>query len=200
MRLGLDFDNTIISYDQLFLRVAVEKGLAPESVSPHKNAVRDYLRRVNKEEEWTRLQGEVYGGRILEAAPYDGMFAALRVLSDSKIPVNIVSHKTRTPILGEPCDLHAAARGWLVKQGFHDADGLAWANDQIFFELTKEAKVTRILSLGCTHYVDDLPEILDMLPLGILKILFSPNKEIHVHPEWTIMSSWAQLPTILHLK
>ena len=75
MRLGLDFDNTIISYDQLFLRVAVEKGLAPESVSPHKNAVRDYLRQVNKEEEWTRLQGEVYGGRILEAAPYDGMFA-----------------------------------------------------------------------------------------------------------------------------
>ena len=29
MRLGLDFDNTLISYDQLFRRVALDKALIP---------------------------------------------------------------------------------------------------------------------------------------------------------------------------
>ena len=30
----------------------------------------------------------------------------------------------------------------------------------MFFELTKEAKVARIGGLGCTHFIDDLPEFL----------------------------------------
>ena len=31
------------------------------------------------------------------------------------------------------------------------------------------------LCLGCTHYIDDLPEILTMLPNNITKIHFYPN-------------------------
>ncbi|MBV5302735.1 MAG: hypothetical protein JZU70_00795 [Chlorobium sp.] len=200
MRVGLDFDNTLISYDQLFRQVALDKALIPHETPPQKNAVRDYLRQQNREDEWTLLQGEVYGGRILEAEAYTGMMDALDVLSQRRIPMSIVSHKTRTPYIGEPWDLHAAARSWLVQQGFHDCNGLGWSEEQVFFELTKEAKVARIIHLGCTHYVDDLPEILAMLPETIVRILFDPGSNAKKCHDWKIMESWTELPFILNLR
>ncbi len=199
MRLGFDFDNTLISYDQLFHRAALDKHLIPEATPPQKNAVRDYLREQGIEDEWTRMQGEVYGGRILEADPYPGMQATLLALKGKQIPMCIVSHKTRTPYLGEPWDLHAAARSWLRKQGFFDAQGLGWLDEQVFFELTKEAKVARILALGCTHYVDDLPEILAMLPGSVEKILFDPVQAHRMDSSWARLSAWKDLPALLAL-
>lgn len=197
MLLGLDFDNTLISYDRLFRRVALDKALIPESTPPHKNAVRDCLRQQGMEEEWIHLQGEVYGSRILEAEAYPGMHTALRWLASEGVPMCIVSHKTRTPYRGESWDLHAAARRWLAQEGFHDAGGLGWNEDQVFFELTKEAKVARIVALGCTHYIDDLPEILDMLPGDIQKILFSPPGDGRQHAGWQQMRSWDELRALL---
>lgn len=199
MRLGLDFDNTLISYDQLFRQVALDKALIPAETAAQKNAVRDYLRQQDREDEWTKLQGEVYGGRILEAAPYPGMRATLQAVAARAVPMCIVSHKTRWPYLGERYDLHAAARSWLNKQGFHDADGLGWQQEQVFFEVTKEDKIARILAQQCTHYVDDLPEILDMLPDTVQKILFSPDRNSAAKPGWTVMTSWDQLPALLQL-
>lgn len=199
MRLGFDFDNTLISYDKLFHRVALDKSLILADIPKQKNAVRDFMRELGIEEEWTRLQGEVYGSRILEADPYPGMLATLMQLADKNIPMCIVSHKTRFPYLGEPWDLHAAARGWLLKQGFLDAKGLAWSEDQIFFELTKQEKIARIISLGCTHYVDDLPEILAMLPTHVERILFAPSQDVQGQSDWKRISSWQELPFILGL-
>lgn len=198
MRLGLDFDNTLISYDTLFRQAALDKGLIPAATPPQKNAVRDYLRSIGREEEWTRLQGEVYGSRILEATPYPGMREMLRALAH--LPTYIVSHKTRYPFLGEQHDLHTAARRWLNKEGFHAADGLNWSQQQVFFELTKDAKVARIVSLECTHYVDDLPEILDMLPDNIEKILFSPDGIAQPRPGWRVMRAWRELPALLETR
>ena len=163
-----------------------------------KNAVRDHLRAAGREEDWTRLQGEVYGTRILEAEPFDGMLAALQWLTDRKVTMCIVSHKTRTPYLGEACDLHAAARSWLEARGFHDSAGLAWPRTQVFFELSREAKIERILSQGCTHFVDDLPEILELLPDSVEKIFFSPG-EAAGHPAWQVMHAWRELPALLGL-
>ncbi len=199
MLVGFDFDNTLISYDALFRKVAVDKGLLPDVTPPHKNAVRDSLRQQGMEEEWIHLQGEVYGSRILEAEPYPSMQLSLRRLSALQVPMCIVSHKTRTPYRGEPFDLHAAARGWLAQEGFHDAEGLGWPGDRVYFELTKEAKIARILELGCTHYVDDLPEILDLLPAVVEKIFFTPRGDAAAHPEWKVMRDWNQLPGLLGL-
>ena len=199
MYVGFDFDNTLISYDRLFRQVALDNAQIPEVIAPQKNAVRDYLRRQGKEDVWTRLQGEVYGGRILQAEAYPGMRETLGELARRNIPMCIVSHKTRTPYLGEPWDLHAAARSWLTHQGFHSTDGLGWREGQVFFELTKEEKAARIVTLGCTHYVDDLPEILAMLPDSIQKILFAPTDVFYRHPAWQVMTKWLDLLHILGL-
>jgi hypothetical protein len=200
MLLGLDFDNTLISYDVLFRKVAVDKGLIPTSTLPQKNAVRDCLRQQGMEEEWIHLQGEVYGSRILEAEPYPEMKIALKALSGMQVPMCIVSHKTRTPYRGHPWDLHAAARSWLEQAGFHDSQVLGWPHESVYFELTKDAKIARIIELGCTHYVDDLPEILDMLPDSIEKIFFSPSDEPVPNLSWKLMRNWRELPALLNIR
>jgi hypothetical protein len=197
MVLGIDFDNTIIKYDELFHKIAFEKGLISQELPKQKNAVRDYLRETGVEDEWTIIQGEVYGERIKEAVPFSGMLETLQKLNAKQIPINIVSHKTREPYLGPKRDLHAAALSWLKLNGIIDAEGLSVKANQVFFEVTKEAKINRIVQIGCTHYVDDLPEILEMIPDGINKILFSPNGEEIINSSWTVIRSWNDLPSVL---
>jgi FMN phosphatase YigB (HAD superfamily) len=184
MHIGLDFDNTIVSYDALFHKVALEGAWIPAEVPVSKVSVRDYLRGIGKESVWTEMQGYVYGARMDEAAAYPGVVETLVWAREQEIPVSIVSHKTRHPFLGKQYDLHAAARHW-IDLHLTDAQGPLVDADQVYFELTKESKVQQIAQIGCTVYVDDLPEILlaPGFPEGAQKILFDPD---HHHQSQTI--------------
>ena len=173
--LGLDFDNTLVRYDNLFHQLAVEKGLINKSIAVDKNTIRDCLREQGREEEFTLLQGEVYGLRILDAKPAEGMLNALKDLQSNGIQMVLVSHKTRFPYQGPHYDLHRSAMAWLNHNGFFSPEGLSWSINQVYFEPSKAEKVRKINTLKCTHYVDDLPEILNMLPKSINKILYAPG-------------------------
>ena len=190
--LGLDFDNTLVRYDKLFHQLALEKSLIDKSLPADKTAIRDYLRSQGQDEQFTLLQGEVYGLRILEAEPAEGMLEALLHLNEHGIRMVLVSHKTRTPYKGPVYDLHAAAVEWLKKYDFFKSDKLNWTLDQVFFENSKSEKAARIQSLKCTHYIDDLPEILELIPKNIKRILYDPSKTNATNPEETI-SHWNQL-------
>ena len=87
--------------------------------------------------------------------------------------------------------------GWLQSHSFFGLEGLGWQKNQVFFELTKEEKVKRIVQLGCTHYIDDLPEILEMLPDTVQKILFAPHKVGAIPKEWRRLDEWSLLPELL---
>ena len=189
--IGLDFDNTLVCYDKLFHKIALERGLIDNSIPPDKVAIRNYLRSKNKDEEFTLLQGEIYGLRILEAEPANGMLQALKELYKLGIPMVLVSHKTKTPYKGPKYDLHKSAINWLNKYGFFSREGLNWNTDQVFFESTKIEKIERIKRLGCTHYIDDLEEILEALPIRIKKIHYTPqasnkskNRELEAMTNW----------------
>jgi len=194
--LGLDFDNTLVQYDKLFHQVALDKRLIDESILPNKTAVRDHLRSQGKEEQFTLLQGEVYGPRILDAEPAKNMFEVLKELSHRGIQMVLVSHKTRTPYKGPKHDLHKAAWSWLENHNFFAHNGLNWNRSQVFFEESKQAKIARIQELECTHYIDDLPEILEMLPRNIQAILFDPNNNYN-HEQAIHLTEWKALPDIL---
>ena len=197
--LGLDFDNTLVRYDKLFHLLAVEKGLIEKSLPADKTAIRDYLRSQGQDEQFTLLQGEVYGLRILEAEPAEGMLNALGELHQRGIPMVLVSHKTRTPYKGPAYDLHQAAWSWLEKHGFFAPDELGWSRNQVFFEETKQDKVARIETQSCTHYVDDLPEILEMLPSSIQGILYDPNNS-HPNHNFLQLSDWALCSKYIRLE
>jgi len=195
--LGLDFDNTLVRYDTLFHQLALEKNLIDSSVAPDKITIRDYLRAKGQEEDFTLLQGEVYGRRILEASPAEGMLEALIKIKELNIPIVIVSHKTRYPYKGERYDLHLSALKWLREYGFFELNGIGMQEDQVYFETTKEKKATRVRSLGCNYFLDDLPEILALLHHEITSILYDPGLN---HPGSSIekrISHWSQLPKII---
>jgi FMN phosphatase YigB (HAD superfamily) len=176
MLIGIDFDNTIVSYDTLFHKVATEQGAVPGSTPQTKLAVRDHLRAIGKEDVWTEMQGYVYGARMAEAEAYPGVIEFFRWTRARSVPVCIVSHKTLHPFIGPRHDLHRAARGWIETHLVDDEAALV-APDRVFFELTKEAKWGRIAAAGCDWFIDDLPEILlaDAFPGDIERILFDPD-------------------------
>jgi len=196
MRIGVDFENTIVCYDGAFHAAALEEGLIPPSVALNKNAVRDHLRRNGQEEEWIHLQGLVYGKRMELASPFGGAFDVLRTLVAKGFEVAIISHKTLHPYRGPAYDLHLAAREWLDQKGFFSQVGLA--REAVFFELTKAEKITRIATQRCTHFIDDLPEILadQQFPATTKPLLFDPAGSF---PDagFPVIRDWAQLDSVL---
>jgi hypothetical protein len=194
MKLGLDFDNTLVTYDRLFHRVACEEGLIEASVAVNKNAVRDDLRRRGLEPSWTALQGRVYGPRMKDAELFPGVIEALAALHTAGVELCIVSHKTRHPYSGEKHDLHLAARSWIEASGLCDVPRTGLSADAVFFELTKEAKLARIRQQGCTHFIDDLPEILNHadFPAEVRKILFDPSGALEL-PGARRIAAWEEL-------
>ena len=138
MLVGLDFDNTIVCYDRLFHRLARERGLIPDTVPQTKSAVRDYLRSIDRENDWTEMQGVGYGPRIADAEPFPGVKEFLASCKDAGIRVAIISHKTKHPYLGEKYDLHEAAHTFLTRHGFYRTSDTGLSPLSVWLELTKQ--------------------------------------------------------------
>lgn len=193
--IGIDFDNTIICYDHVFHRLALESGLIPLDLPAGKNIIRNHLRSEGKEDLWTEMQGLVYGDKIIEAEAYPGVDDFLCYCKLKNIPTCIVSHKTRYPYRGPKCDLHEAGYKWLHAKGFLDEVKSGISSRQVYFELTKEEKIQRIVSLKCTHFIDDLPEILLAvgIPGNIKKILFDPSGDFQNVSDIERKMSWLEI-------
>ena len=195
MLLGVDFDNTIVCYDQLFYRVAVEKGLIPSEVPASKGKVRDHLRQCGQEDVWTALQGYVYGARMHDAHPFPGVLEFFTRCKEHGLTVCIISHKTRVPFQGPVYDLRQAAHEWLQSQGFYDPFKIGLSPQQVYFELTKQQKLERIAKVGCSHFIDDLPEFLSEsgFPVDVERILFDPNDDHAAANHGYRTCSWADI-------
>ncbi len=195
MRVGVDFDNTIVCYDQIFYKVARERALVPAEVAANKGSVRDYLRRCGREDDWTELQGYIYGSRMAEAAPFSGVLDFFALCRERRVGVNVISHRTRYPFRGPRYDLHQAARDWLESQGFYDR----LTAEQVYFGLTKADKLERIARAGCTCFIDDLPEFLGEpgFPGGVKTILFDPNGSYPAERRFIRAASWAGISEII---
>ena len=179
MRIGIDFDNTIACYDGVFHAAALERGLIPADLGRDKNSVRDHLNGSGRKDDFTELQGYVYGARMDLVSPYPGCADFVAAARKAGHELFIVSHKTRHPILGPKHDMHAAARGFLTDRRLMGAGPTQIDPANVFFELTKEEKVARARKLACEVFIDDLPEILAMagFPDGMRKILFAPENQ-----------------------
>ena len=188
---GIDFDNTIINYEEIFYFRALEKKLIPKTIERRKLAVREFLRSKKLEDEWTKLQGEVYGSYILEAKPFLGVLEAFKIFVKNNIPFYIISHKTMFPYLGDKINLHNAAKNWLKVNGFFNLI----KENNVYFETSIEKKINRICKCGCTHFIDDLSDILSLLPSNINKIYFNDN-DCNINVDFVTMKSWLEINDI----
>jgi len=175
--IGIDFDNTIITYDDVFLATARERGLVEAGFSGHKQAIRDAIRMLpDGEISWQKLQGHVYGKGLAQAAMVEGVDAFLRRCRLNNVPVVIVSHKTEFGHYDpDRVNLRDAARAWMVQHSFFQDSGYGIAPEAVYFEETRKDKLVRITQLGCTHFIDDLEEVLSdpEFPPAVERILFS---------------------------
>lgn len=176
-RIGIDFDNTLIDYDEVFRTAACERGLVGPAFVGGKEAVRAAVRALpDGETQWQRLQGVVYGRGITAAVMFEGAEAFLRRAHRERHEVLIVSHKTEYGHFDAArLNLRAAALAWMEQQGFFREDGFGVPAANVHFSATRSEKLDRIGRLGITHFIDDLPEVLDdpSFPAGIVKILFT---------------------------
>lgn len=202
MRIGIDFDNTIVSYDALFHKVARELGVlsADSDIPVNKLAIRDYLRALNQEDIWTEMQGHVYGARMSEAQIFPQVLKVLSRIKACGHELAIISHKTKHPYLGKQYDLHNAARAWIF-DNLCENDVAIIPSEQIFFELSKEEKLDRIDRVGCDIFIDDLPEILlaANFPKNTQRFLFDPDAN-YANKDFAnvkIVSSWLNFESCL---
>jgi hypothetical protein len=179
--IGIDFDNTIACYDHVFAPAAREMGLVPMAFAGSKSATRAAIRASDVGETgWMRLQGQVYGRLMGRARLFDGVLAFLQRCRDHGVSVAIVSHKTEYGHFDpDRVNLRDAALRWMADVGLFDTVATGLGPDRVFFESTRSAKLQRIAALGCTAFVDDLPEVfLDPdFPRSVRKCLFASDGE-----------------------
>ena len=199
MKIGIDFDNTIVSYEELFYNIAREKKIIPYELPQKKTAVRNYLRSVGQETQWTLMQGEVYGPHMSNAKPFPYVVEFMVKAEQAGHQIFIISHKTKYPFVGPQYDLHATAKLWInTNLIFHKAPLID--TNRIFYELTKEKKISRIQSLECDFFIDDLPEILLMpgFPDQTKKILFDPDfTNGNFDYRYSIANSWLKIEELI---
>ena len=199
MLIGVDFDNTLVCYDELFYRAAVERRLIPPELSPRKELIRDFFRRSGREDDWTMLQGHVYGKAIAEAPPFPGAIEFFAACRSAGAEIRIVSHRTRYPVLGPRHDLHSAAVEWLRANGFFDEERTGLTPARTHFEETRRGKLDRISALGCAWFIDDLPELLSdpEFPGSVRRVLFDPHGTGPAEARFEKIGGWPEAISLL---
>jgi hypothetical protein len=196
MRIGIDFDNTIASYDRAMHHWAVERGLIPPSLARNKKVIRDAIRALEDgESKWRSLQVYCYGPGMPEAQPTLGVKQFLADCRSRKIPVWVVSHKTEEANFGPPnVKLREAAMSWLEVQGFLDTPVSGLDAGRIFFEDTRQAKIQRICQLELTHFIDDLEETFleDSFPANVIQLLLATEPSSAVG-NWRQHATWPEI-------
>jgi len=192
--IGIDFDNTIASYDEPMHRTAVARGLIPAALPKNKKRIRDAIRALEDgESKWRALQVHSYGPGMPEARAMHGVKEFVAACKQRGLPVRIVSHKTEFANFGAPgVNLREAALRWLEAEGFVDSDSHGVGRAHIFFEGTREEKIERIRTLGITHFVDDLEETFlePSFPAGVEQFLYAPQGEDSGAGRWRAFRDW----------
>jgi len=205
MRIGLDFDNTIVCYDEAISILANKLFELPSEVPRTKVGVRNFLRAAGRGEEWSAFQGELYGPGMCLAQPFDGAIDTMHQLEADGHDLVIVSHRSLRPYAGKPHDLHAAALGWVSQHlqtaGLFTNRSLIGDNSgSVHFLESQEKKLAKIAELRCELFLDDLPEVIHSpgFPAATIGILFGSTSAIMDNTSLLHISSWDQLPAQLN--
>lgn len=161
MIIGLDFDNTLASYDEVFSFVAKSLGfIGPEWSGTKQEIKKLLLAKKNGEIDWQRLQGKVYGQHMHMAKLFPGVGNFLLRSKYLGHRIVIVSHKTEYGHFDEEMiPLRSVAYDWMKKNNFFHPEHFGISPNDIHFKATQQEKIETIHEIGCHIFVDDLIEI-----------------------------------------
>ena len=201
MRIGIDFDNTIVSYEQVFYEIAQKDNININSYSlsgGYKTQVKIALaKKVNGDIQWQRIQGYVYGLGMSSAQIMFGFFNFVLNCRLNNWDVYIVSHKSEYGHFDKSrTQLRRAALDWMNNNNFfYESEPLIPQNN-IFFLDTQDLKIKKIIHLNLDFFIDDLLEVFQnpLFPEKINKFLLSKNSKnydegIRTFPSWGQISN-----------
>jgi hypothetical protein len=198
LRIGIDLDNTIADYDEIFFDIAKKMEYVEAEGFLGKSDVKGLILRSSEGDlKWQKLQGQVYGRWMHKAKLFPGFLTFLWISIARGKNVYIISHKSmyghfdvdRIPLRDRA---YSWIKNWLFDTNLPDYFRL---NENIFFEETRKQKVERINSIGCDVFIDDLNEVFlePGFPAETQKILF--NKVVpqpHIF-EGVKFNSWTEI-------
>jgi hypothetical protein len=194
---GIDFDNTIVTYDELLTTIARERGLIDAARIQTKRSIRDQIRQLpDGEIEWQKCQALLYGPRIAEARLIEGVAEFISLCRERGIPVHIVSHKTEfSQYDATRTNLRTAALAWMTANRFFDSAGLGLSPRCVYFAGTRTEKIERIRDLACTHFIDDLEETFleESFPPATARILYEPGRQSPAPHGVALMRTWQEI-------
>jgi len=194
MIIGVDFDNTLVTYDEVMYRVALERSLIHAAVPKNKKDIRDMIRLSSDgEDAWTKLQAEVYGPRMAEAQLVPGVVEFFDLCRRNRITTFIISHKTEYAKFDfTGTNLRLAALEWMRAHEFFDLKGINLNIHDVYFGATRAEKIRYIIDLGCTHFIDDLEEVFldESFPPAVEKILFAPTTQNVQGDDYFVFQDW----------
>ncbi len=196
--IGVDFDNTIACYDNVFVIIAKELYLIEDKVEGLSKAqVKDMIMsQPDGDINWQRLQGQIYGKYMHKASIFPGFTEFLFLANQKGHQVSVVSHKSPYGHFDEEkIPLRVEAMKWLLANKLAGDNAPSVPQDKVFFEPTRESKIDRIISLGCTHFIDDLQEVFDesSFPVTTNQYLFDPQKKAGEKTSAKVISSWRSI-------
>jgi hypothetical protein len=195
MKIGIDLDNTIISYDIAFQIAASNLGLISNGCKYTKQEISKKIKnRENGEIEWQQLQGYVYGKGIKEAHIFPGVYRFLWRCYKKGITVEIVSHKTEYGHFdAEKYPLRQAAIKFLQKNKILQSD--ISLIDNITFSDTQIDKLNYIANNNFDYFIDDLEEIVKSKQLTNVKAILFNGKNGYSWDEINrfILKSWTKV-------
>lgn len=189
LRIGVDFDNTIIRYDEAFHRAARERGWIPPGFAASKTAIKDRLIAADGDDlRWQALQAEVYGRLIRHARPFERCPDFLRSALKAGHELFIVSHKSKASHFDPSVSLRGRALDWLrrrriMRNGHPDPSRIGRAN--VLFADTRRQKVRMISELGLDVFIDDLRPVLDHPAF--------PKKTVAIHFDRSDARDWSEV-------
>lgn len=189
MIIGIDLDNTIINYSKIFERKAKEN-VNLRSVK-NKDDIKKILFQRNDIQTWKKIQSEVYGESLYLAKPYIGFISKLKNIL-KKNEIKIISHKTKVSYFNNSINLHDVTKVWLEKNIFSKLNQIEKSKIKLFLEITKNNKINKIIDEECDIFIDDLEEILKLLPNKIIKYLFNYNKKNNKSDIFKIINNWKE--------
>ncbi len=181
LRIGIDFDNTIVNYDGLFSKVAKKLKLNLDSYPVKKESIKkEIFKKKNGLKIWQRLQGKVYGEFIANAKIFNGLKKFIIHSNLKNYKIFIISHKTHFGHYDEKkISLRKSALDFLNSKKIVNSNITGIKKKNIFFFSTRRKKIIHIKKLKLNFFIDDLSEVLcdKNFPTKTNKILFSNTKD-----------------------
>ena len=157
-RIGIDLDNTILKYDEVFHLLALEQSWVDQDCLSDKDAIKKGLSKKadyfgQGENRWRQLQAWAYGSHIEKALVFDGFFDFVRQAQQCGDKLFIVSHKTEFSNYDPSMSLRDAAINTLDHRGFFkpiEEGGLGFEQQDVYFASSLDKKIQSIKKLNLT--------------------------------------------------